>query len=330
MKQRIAIIGAGLAGLTLAHRLGEAHDVTVFEKSRGVGGRMSTRSAPPYQFDHGAQFFTIRHPHFREFLRPYLDTGVVQAWEGRVVTLKANRKPATRPWFEPHYVACPGMSSLCGAIAKNIRIELNAAARPLQGTPGQSWTLYAEDERSLGQFDLVISTAPPAQTRQLFGAVPGVSDPFAETIMVPCFALMLGIPQKWEHDWIGAKAIDSPIDWISIDATKPERNHDQTTIVAHTSAEWATGHIDTDLDAVKVLLCEQLETLTRIRLDTTSSMMVHRWLYARRHPLSPTTDNHFYLDRTIGLAATGDWATPARIENVWLAAQSLADHLLAL
>ena len=39
---RIAVIGAGLAGLVIAQALGKDHDVIVFEKSRSVGGRMAT------------------------------------------------------------------------------------------------------------------------------------------------------------------------------------------------------------------------------------------------------------------------------------------------
>lgn len=40
--KRIAIIGAGLSGLVLARQLASNADITVFEKARGVGGRMST------------------------------------------------------------------------------------------------------------------------------------------------------------------------------------------------------------------------------------------------------------------------------------------------
>ncbi|MDE4959738.1 NAD(P)-binding protein, partial [Francisella tularensis subsp. holarctica] len=38
---KIAIIGAGIAGLTAAKILKDSAQVIVFEKSRGVSGRMS-------------------------------------------------------------------------------------------------------------------------------------------------------------------------------------------------------------------------------------------------------------------------------------------------
>lgn len=39
MKLSIAIVGAGLSGLTIANVIGDHAEVTVFEKARGVGGR---------------------------------------------------------------------------------------------------------------------------------------------------------------------------------------------------------------------------------------------------------------------------------------------------
>ena len=41
---RIAIIGAGMAGLSCADALrDEGHEIALFDKGRGPGGRMSTR-----------------------------------------------------------------------------------------------------------------------------------------------------------------------------------------------------------------------------------------------------------------------------------------------
>ncbi len=51
---RIAVIGAGVAGLACAVELAAAgHEVAVFEKARGAGGRTSSRRTDHGTFDHG-------------------------------------------------------------------------------------------------------------------------------------------------------------------------------------------------------------------------------------------------------------------------------------
>ena len=56
-KPNIAIIGAGMTGVVCARNLKDAgYETIIFEKSRGIGGRMATRrTSEGLQFDHGAQ-----------------------------------------------------------------------------------------------------------------------------------------------------------------------------------------------------------------------------------------------------------------------------------
>ena len=57
----IAIIGTGIAGLSAAQALTEAgHVVQIFDKSRGSGGRMSSKRSDAGALDMGAQYFTAR------------------------------------------------------------------------------------------------------------------------------------------------------------------------------------------------------------------------------------------------------------------------------
>ena len=53
-RQRVAIIGAGLAGLSAAHVLRKKADVTIFEREDRLGGRVLTSKRPPGE--HGAEF----------------------------------------------------------------------------------------------------------------------------------------------------------------------------------------------------------------------------------------------------------------------------------
>ncbi len=80
MSVSVAVIGAGMAGLAAARILSEAGvRCTLFDKSRGVGGRMSTRRAGDLQFDHGAQYFSAKGNRFQS-LWALGATGVAAEW----------------------------------------------------------------------------------------------------------------------------------------------------------------------------------------------------------------------------------------------------------
>ena len=82
----IAVVGAGIAGIACARTLMQAgHRVTVFEKSAGAGGRMSTRRTEFGGFDHGAQYFTVRDARFRQLLQ--LTPDLVRPWSANTVRI---------------------------------------------------------------------------------------------------------------------------------------------------------------------------------------------------------------------------------------------------
>lgn len=65
MNETIAVVGAGIAGLLLARELkARGAEVVVFEKSRGLGGRMATKRVGEAVFDTGAQYFTAKSERF--------------------------------------------------------------------------------------------------------------------------------------------------------------------------------------------------------------------------------------------------------------------------
>ena len=79
MSKNIIIIGAGIAGLMCAQRLTKSGlSVSIFDKSRGVGGRVGTRRIDNGIFNHGAS----KIPDFRKragipaFVKDYFEKAV--------------------------------------------------------------------------------------------------------------------------------------------------------------------------------------------------------------------------------------------------------------
>ena len=71
-----AVIGAEIAGHAAAQEFANAGlAVTVFEKSAGLGGRITTRHTSTLTFDHSAQYFTARAPEFMALVSQWTASG---------------------------------------------------------------------------------------------------------------------------------------------------------------------------------------------------------------------------------------------------------------
>ncbi|AEX99853.1 flavin containing amine oxidoreductase-like protein [Oceanimonas sp. GK1] len=322
MTPRIAIIGAGLAGLTLARELSEHADITLFEKARGLGGRMSSRRRDQQRWDHGAQFFTARSRAFKALLTPFMESGAVVAWQPNITTLSPNQAPYKRPWFEPHYVAAPAMNSLLKAMSPGLNIALQTRVQSLE-PQGDRWRLLDDQGEWLGEFDWVISSAPLPQTREL---LPLAADAYAGFGMRPCYALMLTVDDRDLPVWDAAKVNDSPLGWIAFNHRLPGRNPEVGAVVAHSSADWAEAHLEDDQDAVREQLTAEFCALTGVAPNAVQEAQLHRWRYA----LATEVDGEpvgYVLDTARKLAACGDWCLGGRVEAAFTSARRLAARL---
>ena len=328
MKLPIAIVGGGLSGLAIANRLGDHADVTVFEKARGVGGRMSIRYAEPFYFDHGAQFFTARDDSFKQFLAPHIASGLVQEWQGNVVTFEKNKKMTDRIWFELHYVATPGMNNLCKKLTENIKINLNCEVAPLDNRSSNGWELFDSNGNALGYYHWVISTAPPIQTSCLFNKFLPQNSLLRQIKFGGCYSLMFGFYKKWAHSWVGAKILNSPLEWIAVNSSKPERNPNLTTLVVHSNNLWTEAHIDDELETTELFLRSELQQILEFDTRNPAYFSLHRWRYALLDkPNESKTKNEPYCDNELQLASAGDWCSRSRIEDAWLNSRELADKI---
>lgn len=138
------MVGAGISGLTCARELiRRGHTVTVFEKSRGAGGRASTRRRGGWRFDHGAQYFTARDARFADRVAEWQRRGVVAAWRGRIVEARADGKLELKSGT-PRYVGVPGMSQLGRDLASAVNDSCGDARRRY---PSDKLFAVATDQR---------------------------------------------------------------------------------------------------------------------------------------------------------------------------------------
>ena len=323
---RIAIIGAGIGGLALGSQLARSHDVTVFEKGRGVGGRMASRHAGAFSFDHGAQYFTVRDPRFAALLAPLIAAGAVAPWTGQIADIANGAVQALKAPRDIHYVGVPNMNSFAKSLVAGLTLRTGVDIAPLPGRKNAGWALLDTSGAAQGVFDWVISTTTAHQTMALFDRHAPHSGPLATTEMLPCYALMLGFEHGLDLAWVAARISDSPIEWIGVNSSKPGRYPDVTTLVVHSSSAWAMEHLDQESEQLADLLAAALQDATGIDPAQAAFRTIHRWRSAKR---ADGTNYPPYLDVENGLAATGDWACGSRVENVVLSALALGDAINA-
>ena len=85
--ERVAIIGAVVSGCFLAHLIQGCAgiDVTLFEKSRGLGGRCGVRREKEYgEFKLGAQFFTNKRPELANEFQALEEQHLISQFKGNI------------------------------------------------------------------------------------------------------------------------------------------------------------------------------------------------------------------------------------------------------
>jgi hypothetical protein len=337
---RVAVIGAGIAGAACARALAEhGVEVSVLEKSRGPGGRMSTRRGESGEFDHGAQYFTVRDARFARRVSSWQSDGVIAEWRGRFATVGPfGAAPLEAP---PRFVAVPKMSSLCEWILSYPGVELcrgTTVSAVKRGARG--WSLDASDADGgaldVGEFDLVLSTAPARQAATLFAPVaPELAQAAVRLSMQPMWALMWASPTRvdlpFDHAEIleGVRGASEALAWVSRVSSKPARAQDgvdRWTILAR--SEWSTERLERTAVEMAPVLCEAFASLGAslgVFVPQPAHAAAHRWRYAL--PSGEGGDGAMF-DRERGLGCAGDWMRGTRVEDAYLAGLALAGRAL--
>lgn len=318
----IAIIGAGLAGITLAKQLQDNGKVSIFEKSRGFGGRMATRQAGSYQFDHGAQFFTARSRQFSSLVDDCVAKGLVHPWRPRVLTLDPTKKPYKREWFEPHYVAAPGMNNLAKALAEGLPVALETQVASIEKRE-TGWSLKDPAGVELGEFDWVFTTAPTPQADEILPACFAHKSELSKVDFSPCFSLMLGFESKPELNFDACVVRNSPISWISMNSSKASRPSTPSLLV-HSDNAWAREQVENNIEDVRHKMLDVLDSLLGDALPQPQHSAIHCWKYAKAET---SAEERFLLDEANKLAACGDWCGGNRVEDAYLSALELGEYL---
>lgn len=298
MTGRVAVVGAGLAGLVAASRIAAAGvGVRVFEKSRGLGGRLATRRSERGSFDHGAPVVHCEH------------------WQ--VAPLEARSSCAR--WRDIGHVGLPGMSGLVRPLAEGLDIRSGAEVAALRAVAGGIALDLLSGERE-GPFARVVVAVPAPQARRIAGGLAG-AEALEAVAMAPVWTLMAAFGER--PDLPDLVRPGGALDLVVRDSAKPGRGGEAW--VAHAGQDWTRERLDLEREAVLPMLLAEFEDVAEGRLPRPVHVAAHRWRFA----LTERALGAPFLALAEGaVLAGGDWALGARGEHAWLSGQAMAEAVL--
>jgi hypothetical protein len=296
MSLRIAIIGAGMAGVSAGRLLADlGYRVTLLEKSRGCGERCATKRWEGHIVDHGAQYFTMRHPDF--------SAAVYQACGealGRITASVLDENGAALP-DTGRYCHREGNSRLVRGLAEGLILRTESTVT---------------DARALlAEYDRVLSTAPLPQTAALFGLTLAAE-------YIPCLTVLLayrGEPTGLCREAYAVSDHTSDLAWSACENHKPGRiAAGCSVLVAQMSETFSRRHLEVSPREYPALVRGMVERRWGLSPDNFLAALGHRWRYARvaQSHIAPALPARCYF--------AGDALAASRVEDAWLAGRAAA------
>lgn len=285
---RLAIVGAGPAGLAAAHALRDAAGIhaVVFEKSRGVSGRAATRwrdvpgpdGPVRWRFDHGAQYLgpdpdSAIADVLRDVLGddlteiegavwPFDDAGVLRPDEAREGGARWTLADGIASLGRFLIDATPGLTLV--QTARVIRLDRQAA----------SWSVLTDNGGRHDRFDAVLLTPPAPQTAELLraSALPdALTDALGSVSYRSQFTVAWGFGHPIERPADVYALVNAPsekgsgehdVAWLAVESDKPDRApHGASILLAQMSDTWTEAHYDDDRASLVAAATEAVKTV---------------------------------------------------------------------
>ena len=317
----VAVIGAGIAGLTCAQQLHQAgYNTVVVDKSRGVGGRAATRRVNGIRADHGLRYLEPNGDSLEQLIEVLRSRHILQLWYESESNI-------------PRYVAPDGMSAIAKFLATNLNVELNRRVESITLNNDNIWHLTFEATPETLTASSVVVAIPAPQALMLL-------EPLGETILPatfldslrgvefdPCLTAIASYSTPKNLTW---KDISFPphsdLSWISLDSSK-RINSPSPVLVLHTSADFARTNLEApDLNLIgQHLLSRAAAELMLPWIDAPDWFQVHRWRYA--FPSRPLSEICLDSQLPQPLICCGDWCGGNLIESALVSGMTAASEI---
>ncbi len=342
----VAIVGAGLTGLTCAqilHRQG--YQVLVLEKSRGLGGRIATRRLHDTCADHGVRYLEPFAANLHQLIQDLLSQELVQRWDYGVYSVDGDGNWQPIAPSLPRYIAPKGISAVVQPLAMGLEIWRQRRVSRL--IPNHDhWHIHLEvgNATEAVPYPLevtaraVVSAIPAPQALDLL--TPLATDSTVATLIDrlrpvsydPCLAVIAGyapdqasVLTAHHADWGAIARPDHPVlAWIGWDSRKrPHPPH--PVLMIHSTPAYAQAYLEApDLQPVALELLHSVQEQFP-ELAPPQWWQIHRWRYAI--PQTAILETALAAELPAAIVLGGDWCGGNLIESALISGNACAERV---
>ena len=321
MIKNIAIIGTGFAAASLSYFLKE--EVDFYEKSRGIGGRCSTRRVNDVGlFDHGLQYIKNPDQEFKKILNDY------SIWRGNFKIFQNHS--LNNDEDKERIIHEGGNNLLLKNLFKNKNIFFNKELKSIKKKSNYLSLSFKDDTEE--NYKTVIITAPFQQAYNLTKEYTEHYFSKFNYAMQPNLTLMVAFNKSLNLNLSAINFLeDDVLGFAANENTKKKNliNKDFELWTIQSSLKYALKNIQEYRVNKRSLIDEMLKNfLTKLKLEMIKDNIhytdIHGWLYA--YNLNSDSPN-CYWDNDLRLGICGDWFSGPSAQNAFLNAKLLATKL---
>lgn len=301
------IIGAGVAGLSAARILTQkGYQVTVLDKGRGVGGRMSTRTIENAKVDHGAQYFSVKTPEFQAFISELQLENIASEW---YLAQRDNVR----------YMGAKGMNTIPKKMASSLDILLNEKVILIENNTVKT------ESGNVYDFDNLVITIPIPQVIDLFQNSKISFSEDDNTVITqieyqPCIAVMAVLKEPTDIVSGGIILENQPVAWIADNFQKGITETPTATV--HASAAYSVERFDDDLQEVAKDMLSSVNQY--VKSENILSFQTHRWKFSNA---TKRFEKPFYQIENKNIFLGGDGFGMGNVEGAFLSGYYLGTNL---
>jgi renalase len=311
------VLGAGLAGSTIANLLTKKYSVEVFDKARNPGGRTSNRRYKnTLSFDHGAQYFKPKLKEFDRFLKKLEKIKVVKKWIGNHIDLNLENDTLSNK-----YIGKNGNNDISKHLLKGVKTNYLSAIIKISFN-SRHWTITINENKKINCKNLII-TCPFPQLKKLAKNYLNKKTLSLPINMKPNITVMAAYKNHKKLSISSIKFEDKILGWAANENSKNRFKTNLNLWTVQTNLGYSKKFINKFKTNKKTVINTIIKRFNKLMGFKNSNLIftnIHGWKYSYCYKRTPFKS---LWSKKYNLGICGDWFIGPKAEHAWISASNL-------